>query len=352
MGLTLTDFENRLRTDLNDPAGPNQRFAQGDLDRAIDRAVDKYSFVNPVLYKSQMATAAQQRTYPMPGNSPAGYPPWWIESVEYPSGRYPPKLVAYQLDPPGPVIASPGAVAPAAVPLASSTLPAGTYWVRIAWRTPSGTTLAGPTTSVVVGAGQAISVSVPAPPLGGVQHADVYAGTASGSETLQGSLSSIAATPTLDPALGGTYVQQAPLVAGAALPSSNTTGQPTFTLKLRDSRLPADATGIITVVAAYKHQLDATASTIPEQHNDVVLLGAYAYCCYAWGTPMADNFLFSDGELRDRLDDTRVPVQWLKQGDEANARFRHRLEEIKRQRDAGAAAVTNWGDIPSRWDRL
>lgn len=352
MGLTLTDLENRLRTDLNDPAGGNQRFAQSDLDRAIDRAVDKYSFVNPALYKVQVATAARQRTYAMPGNSPAGYPPWWVESIEYPSGMYPPKLVAYQLDPPGPVIASPGGVAPTAVSASGSTLPAGTYWVRIAWRTPSGSTLAGPTTSVVVGAGQAIRTPVPAPPLGGVQLADVYVGAASGGETLQGSLSSIAATPTLDAALGGTHVQQAPLAPGAALPVSNTTGLPTFTLRLRDSRLPGDATGVITVVAAYKHQVDATASTIPEQHNDVVLLGAYAYCCYAWGTPMADNFLFSDGELRDRLDDTLVPRQWLKQGDEANARFKRRLEEIKRQRDAGAAAVTNWGDIPSRWDRL
>jgi len=123
-------------------------------------------------------------------------------------------------------------------------------------------------------------------------------------------------------------------------------GAGTFTMLLPDSLLPRDNMGTITVVAAFKHQADATRVTVPDHHLDVVLLGAYAYCCYAWGTPMADNFLFADGELRDRLDDTSVPRAWLRQAGEAHRRFRDRLDEIRRERGMAGAAVARWG----AWD--
>ncbi len=139
------------------------------------------------------------------------------------------------------------------------------------------------------------------------------------------------------------FALESPVVAG---------GSPSFTMRLGASRLPVDGSGSIGVHAAYKHQVDASLVTVPASHIDVVLLGAYAYCCYAWGTPMADNFLFSDGEMRDRLDDTKVPGAWLKQGDDAYARFLQQLEEIRRQRDAETAAVAQWGDVPVRWNRL
>jgi hypothetical protein len=349
----LTDLENKLRQDLEDPAGANQRFATSDLDRAIDRAVDKYSQQSPLLLGSAQSTLPYSRTYPWPPASATGAP-WWIESVEYPTGKFPPKYVAFRQDPPGPVIGAPAtALALSVAAQASATLPSATYFCKFTWATGSGETLPSPESSIAVTLAQALRVAIPAPPLGGVQYAYIYVSTSAGTETKQGNLNAApAAGATLDANAGGTFVQATPLVAGAGLPASNMTGQQTFTLMLRDSRIPVDTMGIITMIAAYKHQVDLTLVTVPERHIDVIVLGAYAYCCLAWATPFADNFSFSDGELRDRLDDTQVNPMWKKQGDDANNRFKARLEEVKQQRDAGAAAVANWGDIPARWDRL
>lgn len=335
MPLLLSDLENKLRQDLEDPAGANQRFATSDLDRAIDRAVDKYSQQSPLLLGSAQSTLPYSRTYPWPGPAATGNP-WWIESVEYPTGKFPPKYVAFRLDPPGPVIAPPAA-APVLTssPNSGSTLPPATYFVKFTWATGSGETPPSPEASLAVGANQQLNVAIPAPPLGGVQYAWLYLSTASGTETRQGNLN---AAPAAGQSLSPT--------------TANNTGLQTFTMLLRDSRVPVDTTGVMSIIAAYKHQVDNTLVTVPERHVDVIVLGAYAYCCLAWATPFGDNFMFADGELRDRLDDTKVNPTWKKQGDDANARFKARLDEIRKQRDAGAAAVANWGDIPARWDRL
>jgi hypothetical protein len=84
----------------------------------------------------------------------------------------------------------------------------------------------------------------------------------------------------------------------------------------------------------------------------VIALGAYGYACVQYGTPAADNFRFQDGELRDMLDDSMVPAAWFKLGQEALARYREKLEDIRQRRDYQAAAIVQWGDVPRRWDRL
>lgn len=96
----------------------------------------------------------------------------------------------------------------------TGTLSAGTYYVQITWYDAAGNeTLASPEKSVQLLASGSIQVSAPAD---GVPAAAVsmrvYIGATSGNETLQGSA--------LIPA---TYTQSSALVAGTALPSSNTT---------------------------------------------------------------------------------------------------------------------------------
>jgi hypothetical protein len=106
------------------------------------------------------------------------------------------------------------AVNPAAGPgLAVSgttgTLPAATYYVKYTWVTASGETVASPSTSIAVAAGQQIDVTLPAFPLG-VTSANVYISATSGSETKQGNTTT------------GLFTQSAALVAGTALPAANT----------------------------------------------------------------------------------------------------------------------------------
>lgn len=55
--------------------------------------------------------------------------------------------------------------------------------------------------------------------------------------------------------------------------------------------------------------------------------------------------------MRDRVDERGVPSAWLAAGQRALHDFQARLETVKRQRNAGIAAVAQWGDVPARWDR-
>jgi len=65
------------------------------------------------------------------------------------------------------------------------------------------------------------------------------------------------------------------------------------------------------VFYATKHQLDNSGSTIPEAHRDIIVNGAVAYAMLAYQVPTNDNFDFQDGALRDRIDDTKIPLAWL-----------------------------------------
>jgi hypothetical protein len=106
------------------------------------------------------------------------------------------------------------------------------------------------------------------------------------------------------------------------------------------------------VFYATKHQLDANGSTIPEVHRDVIVLGACAYAMEAYQIPTNDNFLFEDGALRDRVDDTMIPKNWLAVAQYKMGQFVGRLNEIKQQRDFASSARNHWGDIAIRYNRL
>ena len=84
---------------------------------------------------------------------------------------------------------------------------------------------------------------------------------------------------------------------------------------------------------------------------DIVILGAAAYAMLAYQAPTNDLFDYQDGELRDHVDERKVPAAWLAAAQRALAQFQDRLEQVKRQRNAGAAAINQWGDVSIRWQR-
>src|SRR5918911_1899507 len=86
--MILSDIENACRLDLFDPAGANQRWATSDLDRAIDKAVDRYTEYYPNIAWVDMAMQPYQRTYPYPTSWNPSYPVLWIERVLYPLQVY------------------------------------------------------------------------------------------------------------------------------------------------------------------------------------------------------------------------------------------------------------------------
>lgn len=92
---TLASFRAWLRLDLNDPAGGAPRFADADLDRAVDRAVSEYSRAAPRLRDETLATTAGQRDVSLAAL--AGL--WGVDEVEWPLGDYPPALVDWRLSP-------------------------------------------------------------------------------------------------------------------------------------------------------------------------------------------------------------------------------------------------------------
>ena len=123
------------------------------------------------------------------------------------------------------------------------------------------------------------------------------------------------------------------------------TSSPSFTLNLGPNELPRDNTLCMRVFYATKHQLDSNGSTIPEVHRDIIALGAAAYAIEAYMTPTHDNFQFADGTLRDHVDDSMVPSNWLKLAQYKMEQFEDRLKEIKEQRDFASSARQHWGEI-------
>jgi hypothetical protein len=71
----------------------------------------------------------------------------------------------------------------------------------------------------------------------------------------------------------------------------------------------------------------------------------------AYQTPTNDLFAYQDGEMRDHVDERKVPAAWLAAARRALGQFQERLEQVKRQRNAGVAAITQWGDVSIRWQR-
>ncbi|HLJ25327.1 MAG TPA: hypothetical protein VKY85_01305 [Candidatus Angelobacter sp.] len=112
---------------------------------------------------------------------------------------------------------------------ASGTLPSATYFTKLTIKDASGRTLASPESTVLLTATGTVNVAAPIlqPPT--ATGYEVWMSTTSGSETLQGSV-------TGTPGSWGNYSQSAALVAGASLPTSNST---VCTLRFNDELQPS-----------------------------------------------------------------------------------------------------------------
>jgi hypothetical protein len=119
----------------------------------------------------------------------------------------------------GASIPAAGVAAPAAPTLGSvagGTIAATIYFAKITWVTQSGETTASPEASLAVALNNLLTVQAPAAPSGAVGF-NVYVSTATGTETKQNGSTPIA--------IGGTWTEPTSgLVAGSAVPSTNTTG--------------------------------------------------------------------------------------------------------------------------------
>jgi len=390
--MLLPDIETMVRQDVFDPiGGANLRWQTSDIDRAIDKAVDRYSQYYPNIVYTDLAAQPYQRTYAYPQAWNASYPVWWIERILYP-------LQAY-----GSYFAPPGAgmVATAA---AGAGLSTGVYHYAVTLLAQGGESTPSPLAAVTTSSGSQ-QVNLSAIPLGPASTAtpgiatnqvigrNLYRSTAGGAPlyllaTLQDNVTTSYSDTAADSALSGKpapptvntsgvmlwppyerefaeysnfFDSTAALAAGGNMgaqggigSSASPTGSvtPSFTLKLSSAELPQDATLVMRIFYATKHQLDANGSTIPEAHRDIIVLGAAAYALEAYQVPTNDNFDFQDGALRDRIDDTKIPQAWLAAAHSKMIQFEARLQEIKQQRDFAASSRANWGDIPARWPRL
>lgn len=390
--MLLSDVETAARQDLFDPLGSStQRWQTSDIDRAIDKAVDRYSQYYPNVVFMDMPTRPYQRTYPYPQPWNASYPVWWIERILYPLQYY-----GSYYNPP---LAGMSASA-----VAGAGLGIGVYQYAVTWLSQGGETPPSPLVSVTTSSGDA-QVNLAAIPPGPAQTStpgiatntvigrNLYRTVAGGSQlfllsTIQDNTTTSVIDAAPDSALTGKPLPPAVNTSGvmlwppfersfaeysnifdssAALASGGNLGAqggvgvgqsnagsvtPSFTLALSGAELPLDATSIMRIFYATKHQLDASGSTIPEVHRDIIVLGASAYAMEAYQSPTNDNFDFQDGALRDRIDDTKIPAAWLAAAKNKMQQFEARLLEIKQQRDFAASSRAQWGDIPARWPRL
>jgi hypothetical protein len=389
--MQLSDIENAVRLDLFDPTGANQRWGNSDIDRAIDKAVTRYSDYYPNIAYSDMASQPYQRTYPYPTSWNPAYPVWWIERIIYPL-----QIFGSQYAPPGF-----GAIVTAQ---SGSGLSIGTYQYAVTLLTQGGETPASPLSSVTTSSGNT-RVSLTNIPVGPVQAniSGIATNTVLGRNlyrTLVGgnalfllttivdnttisyldsvpdsALSGMPSPPTLNtsgvmywPPLERSFSEysnlfdsSAALAAGGNLGAMGAVGsgagptgtqEPTFTLMLNNVDLPKDNTLILRIFYATRHQLDSSGSTIPDIHRDVIVLGACAYAMEAYQTPTNDGFAWGDGSLRDHVDDSMIPTSWRNSAKNKMDQFIQRLTEIRQARDYATSARVHWGDVPRFWTRL
>src|SRR5579884_1923535 len=138
---SLADFTSRVRTDLFDAgqrAGEQPRWADSDLQRALDRANDKYSSAAPYLKQILTQTFPGARRYAVPADA------WFVDQVEYPYGAWPTWLQPFE-ELLSPLISAP-VVSPAAAVSFSNTgntdLNPGAYSWYVSFVTPGGETTA------------------------------------------------------------------------------------------------------------------------------------------------------------------------------------------------------------------
>lgn len=387
--MLLADVENATRQDLFDTGA--SRWANSDIDRAIDKAVDRYSQYYPNIVYGDMQAQPFQRTYPYPQPWDASYPVWWIERVYYPLQSYGSYF-------------TPPASGMTATASAGSGLSIGLYQYAVTFLSQGGETTPSPVVTVTTTTGNQ-QVSLANIPIGATQPStpgvatntiigrNLYRSTVGGTQLLLlATLTDNVTTTYVDTSADSTlankpsppqvntsgvmmwppferefaefsnlYDSSAALAAGGNLGIQGAIGvgigptgtmTPSFTLKLSSAELPKDNTLVMRIFYATKHQLDSSGSTIPEVHRDILVLGATLYAMEAYQIPTNDNFDFQDGALRDRIDDTKIPPAWLAAIEQRRVQFEARLLEIKNQRDFATSARVHWGDIPTRWPRL
>jgi hypothetical protein len=377
--MLLSDIETMVRQDLFDPSAT--RWTTSDIDRAIDKAIDRYSQYYPNIAFTDMSTAPYQRTYPYPASWNANYPVLWIEKILYPLQVY------------GSTYAAPLS-APTATPIAGSGLGVGTYQYLVTYITQGGETPAGPTTSVTTNSGnqRASLTNIPTAPSQSSQPAiatnnvigrGIYRTAVGGStfsyltalqdnstttyidNAADAALVTTAPPPTLNTSgvmvwppserafseYSNMYDSNTALARGGNqgnmgsvgnAPGPTGTQQASFTLNISPAELPRDNTLVMRIFYATKQQLDSNGSTIPEVHRDIIVLGAVAYALEAYQIPTNDNFEFQDGSLHDRLNDSMIPQAWLKAAQYKMQQFEARLKEIKMQRGFLHAIHVKW----------
>src|SRR5579883_60533 len=343
--MILSDIETAVRQDLFDPSAA--RWQTSDIDRAIDKAVDRYTQYYPNINWVDMPTEAYQRTYPYPTPANPSYPVLWIERVIVPLQVY-----GSYFNPPS---AGPSAAQGAAGNVN------GTVKYLCTFISQGGETTAGPATSITVSNKQVQLTNIPlGPPTTAspniatnmVIGRNIYRTQNGGSPfyllaVIRDNVTTTFTDNALDSALAGQpnppsvntsgvmywppferdfseysnlWDSNIALAAGGNMGAQGAVGssqsgigavQPSFTLKMGMAELPQDNTLVMRVFYATKHQLDASGSTIPEIHRDIITLGACAYAMEAYQVPTNDNFEFQDGALRDRVDDTKIPAAWL-----------------------------------------
>jgi hypothetical protein len=378
--MILSDIETMVRQDLFDPGVA--RWTNSDIDRAIDKAVDRYSQYYPNIAFADMQTKPYQRTYPYPTSWNASYPVLWLEKVLYPLQVY------------GSQYAAP-TVAPSAARIAGSGMSIGTYQYLCTFITQGGETPAGPAVSVVTNGGnQQVSLtnipvassqpSIPGVATNNVIGRGLYRTVVGGSvfyyltalqdnttTTYTDNAADAALVTTATPPVVNTsgvmvwppcernfgeysnmYDSSTALARGGNQGSMGAIGdapgptgaqQASFTLNIGPAELPQDNTLVMRVFYATKQQLDNSGSTISEVHRDVIVLGACAYAMEAYQVPTNDNFDFQDGGLRDRVNDAMIGPAWMAAAKNKMTQFEARLVEIKQQRDFTSSARVHWG---------
>lgn len=267
--------------------------------------------------------------------------------MEFPSNMWPRNYQPFrELTQPslGPV------AAPVATPVAISGVLTGTYRYYATFVGVSGETTVSPTSAPVSQAGGQIQVALPTGPGPYTTARNIYRTPANGADGSELFLAQVADNTTT------TYVDNLPDGSlGAAPPTVDTTlNAPLFEMQVSDSRLPGPPvqSGVqssLLVQFGCKHILASNGTTLPERYHDVVLAGAAAYACLAVQVPTNDLFQYQDGELRDRVDESKTPEHWQAAGQRLLAIWKDRLKQVRDQVAADYASTPQWGAVPSRW---
>jgi hypothetical protein len=337
--LTLAQATASLRIDLNDPTGAGSRWADTDLQRALDRTLERITSVEPDLETIQIATIQACRSYPQPNNA------LWIDQVEYPADQWPHNYPAFT------ELRSPQIIAPqiapilSSVPNGASAIDAGVHtWGYTYITVGGGETTLSPLPGITVAAATEVDLTLPiAPP--DVLTTNLYRTIAGGAQFKF--LDQVPATQTL-------YADLFPDAGlGALAPSLNTTGGiDVFRLEIPPEQYPSDAIAhTIKVRYALKHELDSLGTTLPERHWDTLYQGAMVAAVDIYLANINDNFIYADGQLRDRVDDTKSVDAWRTYRDLLEQTFAARLKQIRDEQIQSSRFTPVWGDIPLRWQK-